>query len=113
LAGLPVDAAEDGDALGGTPLLPEAGPPETGAEGAGPFGIVGGGEREGTEGPLGGVAFPAEIVAFHAEARLPSGAVFAREAVADLRWTEDAYRFFMWRQARRQYFPVERRERLP
>jgi general secretion pathway protein K len=113
MTALPADAAEDGDAFRPFPPVPEAGAPEADAPGAdadgeGPFRIVGGGEREGAEGPPGGAAFPAEIVAIHAEARLSSGAVFAREAVADLRWAEDPYRFFVWRQARRQLFPLER-----
>ena len=77
--------------------------------GAASFSMVDGDRRDDAEEAPDGLALAAETVAIHAEARLPSGAVFAREAVASLAATDDeSLRFYVWRQARRQYFPVER-----
>lgn len=108
MAGLSADAAGPDPAFAAASPVPPTGEPAPEVDDDGPFRIVAGNESERPSEPPGGVAFRAEIVAIHAEARLPSGTVFVREAVADLRMAEDPYRFYLWRQARRQFFPVAR-----
>lgn len=109
MEGLVADSADRG---GASAAVPPAGDPAPGGTpgdgGAGPLSVVTGGQREDQGVPPGDLAVAAEIVAIHAEARMPSGAVFAREAVAEIGAADQPYRFYVWRQARRQYFPPER-----
>jgi general secretion pathway protein K len=104
--------AEPDDAFAASARAAPAGGAAPDEGGAAPFSMVGEDRRDDAEEAPDGLALAAETVAIHAEARLPSGAVFAREAIASLAATDDeSFRFYVWRQARRQYFPVERRER--
>lgn len=57
---------------------------------------------------LGTEGFGGDLFAIHAEARLPSGAVFVRDAV--VRLTDDgidAFRVYRWRRGRRTLFPLD------
>jgi len=49
-----------------------------------------------------------KIYTIHSEGRMASGAVFAREAVVRVTGSNTPYRFFAWRQGRRQLFGLEK-----
>lgn len=102
MQGATADFAEPGGASAADPA--DDGPLVDSPGDGGPLSVVSEGQSEDPEGQ----ALIAEIVAIHAEARLPSGAVFAREAIAELGVAAPPTRFYVWRQARRQYFPLER-----
>jgi general secretion pathway protein K len=61
-------------------------------------------------GAAGRAAARARAYTIHAEAWLPGGAVFAREAVVRLGGGGQPYRIEAWRQGRRELFPLDARQ---